>query len=126
MPQDFFSQRACTACTLLPSTLVCHSGDALLPRLLHTTGTSPPPSPGPTAEPHSCCPWLLAAATLLLTPVTPLHHHPTPSASQVSYIRTIRHTPIFLPNLEGKSASYSLKNTVNQCTACFIDKVLLI
>ena len=32
--------------------------------------------------------------------------------SQVSYIRTIRRTPIFLPNLGGKCESYSLKNMV--------------
>ena len=46
---------------------------------------------------------LPAAATLLLTPVTLLHRHaPTPAVSQVSDIRTIKHTPIFLPNFGGK------------------------
>ena len=35
-----------------------------------------------------------------------------PPVSQVSYIRTIRCTPIFLPNLGG-GTSYSPKNTVN-------------
>ena len=43
---------------------------------------------------------------------TPIPLLPPPPASQVSYIRTIRCTPIFLPNLVGGggSASYSLKN----------------
>ena len=46
----------------------------------------------------------------------PLHRHPpTPAVSQVSYIQTIRRTPIFLPNLGVGSASYSLKNTVYIC-----------
>ena len=39
---------------------------------------------------------------LLLPLVTPLHHHTPTPASQVSYIWTIRCTPIFLPNLVGK------------------------
>ena len=51
---------------------------------------------------------------LLLPPVTPLYRRPPrpQPGSQVSYIRTIRHTPIFLPNFGGESASYSPKNIV--------------
>ena len=37
--------------------------------------------------------------------------YPTP-LSQVSYIQTTRHTPIFVPNLGVGSACCSLKNTV--------------
>ena len=46
---------------------------------------------------------------LLLPPVTLLHHCTllTPTASQVSYIWTIRRTLIFLPNL-GKGEKYVL------------------
>ena len=44
----------------------------------------------------------------------PLHRHLHPQpVSQVSYTQTIRRTPIFLPNLWGESASYSLKNCMS-------------
>ena len=43
----------------------------------------------------------------------PLGFPTPPPASQVSYIQTIRRTPIFLPNLGGgRSESYNPKNTV--------------
>ena len=85
------------------------AGTPLLPPLLRTAGTPPPPSPEAAASLHSCCSRLPAVATLLLPPVTPLHHQPPPPASPVSYIWTRRRTLIFLPNLGGKGASYSLK-----------------
>ena len=114
MPQDFFSQRACTACTLLPSPIVRHNGDSTPASLASHRRDTPPPSPGSTASPHSCHHQLPAAGTLLLPLVTLLHCCPPITASQVSCIRAIRRTPIFLSNLGG--VSYSPKNMVLDTT----------
>ena len=91
----------CTACTLLPSTIACRSGDSAPASLASHCWDTPPPSPGPAVLPHSYCCWLPAAVTMLLPPATLLHHRPSPPESQVSYIWTTRCTPIFLLNLGG-------------------------
>ena len=49
---------------------------------------------------------------LLLPPMTPLHHCPPPPASQISYIQTIRCTPLFSSQIGGGGATYSPKNAV--------------
>ena len=98
---------------LLPSTIVCYSGDSAPASLAFPHWDTPSSQP----RARSITPLLLPLASCSSDPApascdpTPLLPPPSPPASQGSYIRTIRRTLIFLPNLGGES--YSLKNTVS-------------
>ena len=72
-------------------------------------GTPPPPRPGPAASPYSGRHQLPAVETLLLSPLTPLHHCPLRPGSEPGKLHSDYKMHLhLLPKLQGgKSEKYS-------------------